>query len=334
MTDLVTAIGSMSARTVIEQLRRISSAVIGTDINPSHWLSTARDVDRFFTVPPTNDPERFVSAILNICRTEDVTRIWPLTDPEVDCLSENRTVFEEEGITLCIPETGLVTRCRDKLNLPSRFPAGMPFTPIPTHDLSSIAPASLIYPVIAKPRRGRSMQGFRIFDTPESLTHFKENLSSHEEYVIQPKVDGQSITVDVVRCRHSGNKLVVARIEHIRSANGAGLSVEITGDHSVLESANAIADHLDIHGVVNVEMIRTATTIHLLEINPRFSAGVGFSEAVGGRIVASALSCHSGGDVIPFRELNHPIFLSMAAQIRETCPDNEQAHPQGQKQWL
>src|SRR5690625_4171953 len=88
---LVTAIGSMSAGAVIKSLRINfpNSFIVGTDIHQKEWLYLSEKVDVFYKVPKAADKD-FVSSINNILNEQAIDFILPLTDPEVDVLSENR----------------------------------------------------------------------------------------------------------------------------------------------------------------------------------------------------------------------------------------------------
>jgi carbamoyl-phosphate synthase large subunit len=69
---LITALGSASAKTVIEQLKRNGHTVIGCDIHPKEWIVNARDVHYFYCIPPSTDVNKYLYAISDICRKHKV----------------------------------------------------------------------------------------------------------------------------------------------------------------------------------------------------------------------------------------------------------------------
>ena len=111
---LVTAIGSAAGDVVVKRLRQQGYYVAGTDIYPKEWLVNSYFSDSFYQVPGAVEREAYVNAVSEICRKEKIPYIIPLTDVEVDVLNAFRPFFEEQGVTLCLPERDVVTVCRDK----------------------------------------------------------------------------------------------------------------------------------------------------------------------------------------------------------------------------
>lgn len=286
MNILVTAIGSMSAQTVLEQLSRIQdSFIIGTDIYPQSWQVNLDLVTKFYQLPKAVE-ESYINEILKICNTHGIKYLIPLTDPEVDVLSANRIKFENNNIVLCISGKETITKCRDKIIVEKDFKNISSVNVIPSYSKEEINDEA-IYPIIAKPKNGRSSEGLYMLKNNKWLTI----IENKDDYIFQPYIQGQVITVDVIR-EKNGKSVSIARKELTRTSNGAGLTVEVIKKDAMLEhSITTIIDELNIVGCVNLEFLQKDNTYYLMDINPRFSAGVGFSLFAGYDFVINHLRC-------------------------------------------
>jgi carbamoyl-phosphate synthase large subunit len=288
MQILVTAIGSMSARTVCKKLQALDCFVIGTDIYPKEWQTNLKYVHKFKQVPKFNQ-NNFISELLNICKKNKVEYVFPLTDPEVDILSRNIELFELNKITLCISCQDTISKIRDKSKIKSN---------IPDFSIEELSNKS-VYPIIAKPKKGRSSEGKFFIEREEQLSV----IQNKRDYIFQKFIDGKIIAVDVVRDKN-GNTVCVARKEHTRTSNGAGIVVEIFKDIKLENIAYEIAAEFNVLGCVNIEFIYSDNKYYLMDINPRFSAGIGFSCAAGYNFVKNHLVCFQGKHIMPLKKIN------------------------------
>jgi len=272
---IVTGIGTISALSVLENLRNIGNIKItGTDIHPPEWQTNLRFLDKFYRVP-RYDSDDYISFMLEICLQNCVNYVFPLTDDAVDVLNRNKTIFESRGITICISPPEALSRCRDKSKLGSDIPS---FSPDKLQDVA-------IYPIIAKLKNGGGGRGQFKLENPAQLAMIK----NMENYVFQSYIAGQVITTDVVRDKW-GNTVSVSRKELRRTDNGAGTHVEIFEDSSLKEIVLQTAIDFNILGCVNFEHLYSNGKYYLMDVNPRFSTGIGFSCLAGYNFVKEHLN--------------------------------------------
>ena len=296
---LVTAIGSMSASCVLENLYNIdNAAIVGTDIYPAEWQTNLKMLEKFYRVPKYN-AKNYVKSILEICIMNEVKFVFPLTDVEIDILNRNRYIFENNKIIICISDFDTILRCRDKTKIGSN---------IPMFSQSDLQNAD-IYPIVAKPKNGRSSEGKFVLEESSQLAIIK----CLNNYIFQPYFDGQVITVDVIRDK-SGNTVSVSRIELLRTSNGAGTVVEIFEDIDLNEIVLNIANELNILGCVNFEFLYYREVYYLMDVNPRFSAGVGFSCFAGYNFVKEHLNVFLDKKISELKKINMDI-LSKKTEI-------------------
>ena len=111
--------------------------------------------------------------------------------------------------------------------------------------------------------------------------------------------------MDYVRSPKEGASFCVPREELLRTKNGAGTTVRIFHDEQLEQLVPYIGDKLDVTGVVNMEFIKNEKGYYLIDINPRFSAGIAFSCKAGYDFVNAHLACFSGQNLpskVPFEE--------------------------------
>lgn len=289
MNILITALGSMSAEHVITVLRRNQHRVIGCDIYPAHWIYSSRLVDSFCQVPRATDEQNYIEAINSLCLTHQIDIIIPLTDVEIDVLSKHRDA-------LCIPHSsGLMSAnairlSRDKLLLNEHFESTASVMTIPTERLDRYQAGRWIPPFISKPRNGRSSEGLRILKSEDDVIHECAS-NDAKTRIVQPQLPGDIYVIDIVRQAATGQWAAVARKELTRTANGAGISVEIVNNDALLDIAAEVARQIDVNGCINMEFISWQDEFYLMDINPRFSAGVEFSALTGYDMVTNHIRC-------------------------------------------
>ena len=291
---LVTSIGSMSARCVIRQLRKLSpTRLVGCDLHPASWLASSVEVDAFHQIRPSSDVPAYLQDIQRICAQERISHLIALTDPEVDILSACRNDWAaHQGLVICTPDAATVETVRDKLALAQMLNQTAVET-IPTMAPDSLVSATPALPLLFKPRRGRSSQGQFIARTGTDLAYALKAIDS-SNYVVQPLLEGKIIVADVVRHADTGATAVACREELIRTSTGAGMTVRTVENASLTALATEVAQRTGVNGCVNVEFLQIEGRYLLMDVNPRFSAGVAFSVLAGYDMVQAHWGCFQG----------------------------------------
>lgn len=284
---LVTSIGSASAECVILQLKKANNHIIGTNIYDKEFTYCSILVDVFYKVSKSNSPQ-FISEILDICNKENIQYIIPLTDLEIDAFNTSRRFFELNNVIVCFSDYECINICRNK-RLSSSLVDSLNVCKVPKEiSGSDIAEG---FPVICKKINGRSSEGIEIIRSYEEYELFKNYLN--EEYIIQEFIEGNVITVDLLRYKNI--VVSVSREEYVRTANGLGISVRTFVDQELDKIVHSISAAMNIIGCVNFEFIKSDNGYFFLECNPRFSGGINFSILSGYDFVINHLHCFSHG---------------------------------------
>lgn len=291
MNVLLTAIGSMSALCAIKKLHEAGHKVVGCDIYPKEWHVEASLCDVFVQSPYANT-EEYIPFLINLAKKENVKYIFPLTDLEIDVINKKRDKFEKENLVVCISSPETLSIARDKYALFSAFENEKCVLSIPTFTASDDL-TQLPYPCVAKPKGGRSSEGLFYLQNKEQLS----NIGDITNYIFQEKIKGNVCCVDFVRDPNTKGSFCVPREELLRTKNGAGTTVRLFNDASLKELVKYIGAKLNICGVVNMEFIKNEEGYYLIDINPRFSAGIAFSCKTGYDFINAHLACFSGGQI-------------------------------------
>lgn len=311
LNTLVTAIGSLSAHAVVTAVQRLGWTVIGCDIYPREWLAGGEDVRSFYRAPRGNS-NAYIEFILDVVQKEKINYLIPLTDVEVDVLSMHRNDLEKAGAVLCLSSAWSVATCRNKFVFQKTLKDhGLKCT-IPTYtskDMEAHAVWRQSSVWVGKPVNGRSSEGLRKIRSREQFLRLLPDIDT-SNYIFQPYIwneDSHVVTVDVIRQAAREAFVAMPRRELLRTNNGAGTTVEIFRSNELVGLCKEIADILDILGCVNFEFIETNGRYYILECNPRFSGGVGFSCLSGYNFVENHLRCFFGKkiDELPENYVQH-----------------------------
>ena len=299
MNILVTAIGSFSADCVVNSLKAKEHKVVGCDIYPSTWHAVSKDCDCVYQAPFATNEREYISFLLEVCKKEQVDCIFPLTDLEIDVLNRHRVEFADANVSVFIQSETCLNIARDKFAMYRLFKDDECVN-VPYSVCSEEMDLGFPIPAIAKPINGRSSEGLKRITRNEELKEFV----GVTNYIIQQNISGSVFTVDYVRDR-LGNDFAIPREELLRTKNGAGTTIRVFSDELLSKTVSYIGDKLGIIGCVNMEFIFNDGKYYLIDINPRFSAGVAFSNFVGYDMVTNHLDSFVGGcvcDPIEYKE--------------------------------
>ena len=308
-TTLLTAVGSASASSVVAQLHALGHRVIGCDIYPQAWNMASNEVDAFFQAVLCTDREAYIRQMEEAVSREHVDFLIPLTDLEVDVLCGEKARFAALGCTVCTPDEPAVRLCRNKMDMAAALELSGVCRTIPTASPYGREPLESEFPIMLKPVSGRSSQAQVI---AHNMDEYRAAIQTRADYIAQPFIKGDIFTIEVARDLY-GNVQALCRQEVLRTVNGLGTTVRIHPGHPLEETCAAIAQQAGIVGVVNMEFIGCEGEYYFLEVNPRFSGGVGFCVAAGVDFAALEIACHEGEAIGPRPEVR-PMTLTRRIQ--------------------
>ncbi|NLX10378.1 MAG: ATP-grasp domain-containing protein [Chloroflexi bacterium] len=255
------------------QALELPGKIITTDIDP--LAPALRLADRPYLVPRFNQPD-YIPQIIEVCRREQVSLIFPLIDPDIPLLAQHRAAIEATGARLAVVSSEAAEVTRDKWLTYQFFEQlGLPTAQSWLPD--ECDPDQASYPLFIKPRRGSGAKNaFPALDAAQ-LRFFKDYVPSP---IIQEFLTGPEITSDVI-CDLDGEVLGVVSRQRIEVRWGE-VSKGVTVHHpAVIEGCVKIAQALPTVGPITVQCILRDDVPYFTEINARLGGGLPLGIAAG-----------------------------------------------------
>ncbi|TSC95210.1 MAG: carbamoyl-phosphate synthase large subunit [Parcubacteria group bacterium Licking1014_1] len=261
MIIIRTAVGSMAAVGLIEELKRNGVRVVGTDCDP---LSVGfYFCDKSYVVPNGHDPN-FVREIIKIAKKEKADAIISGPEEELICLSKNKKEIESAGSLLLIPDYDSVKICADKKKTSQFFEKIGIKVPRIFENADSA-----IFPCIVKPRFGRGSSGvFKAADKTELEFYLKKVKNP----IIQQFIEGEEYTVDIF-ADFKGEPLSIVPRMRIKIDSGISVKAKTVFNKEIIDYCEKITEKLKLFGPSCIQCIKNKKGIYFLEINARFGGG-------------------------------------------------------------
>jgi len=251
----------------------LDGLIIAIDIDP---LAPALKIaDRAYIVPKVNSPE-YIPKLMKICRKERVNLIFPLIDPDIPVLSENRHTLEDLGIRLAvIPKESLeivndkwaTRRFFHKIGVPT------PFSLLP----DEINNNNIMYPLFIKPRQGSAAKLTFKINNKSELDFFIKYVPNP---IIQEFITGPEVTNDIT-CDLRSDILAIVSRKRIEVRWGEVSKGVTVYEPTIIEYCKKIAKSLPAVGPITVQCIMKDNLPYFTEINARFGGGLPLGIAAG-----------------------------------------------------
>ena len=297
-TVLITSTGSVATDITLKSLKRMGFRVIGCNIYPKEWIVESCEMDAFYQAPPVADAEKYLAFLKDLCEKEKIDYVFPMIDYEIDLLNVNREWFEKHGVVLCMSPKEPLDIIRNKKKLSDYVAEHCSIIKsIPTVFLSDMEQPAWEFPVVCKPNDGRSSQGLCYIQNLAEWEDFKNTIKKGK-YIVEPFIVGPRVVAEVVRDAKHCRTVAMVRRELLSTPHGCSLTVLVYEDQTLENEVKKLADMLGIIGDVNFEFILDKNgTYHLIECNPRFSAGCEFSCMGGYDCVENHIKCFIGEEI-------------------------------------
>ncbi|MBN1636166.1 MAG: ATP-grasp domain-containing protein [Deltaproteobacteria bacterium] len=264
----------------VRALREASLRIIGCDMKEGCPVSNV--LDAFFKAPAASNQDNYLSFVKEIIRKEKVDAFLPISEPEIEALSERRDDVESTGVSLLLNNRLIIENFIDKLKM-IRFLNGLGVKVPKTMPLSTYD-GTFDFPIIIKPRKGYGSKRLWQIEDEFDLAYVKRK---DDGFLIAQEYVGCSDEEYTTGVFSDGNN--ISSITFRRRLGFGGLSVEAEYAESPFldELAAKIAIATNLCGSINIQSRRIKENLFVpFEINPRLSSTLslrkyfGFDDAV------------------------------------------------------
>ncbi|MBU4176051.1 MAG: ATP-grasp domain-containing protein [Actinobacteria bacterium] len=259
-------IGQSLAR--ILKMKKAVKRLIGCDIHhqhPGHFI-----YDWCGILPTVRKPD-YLKRLLEILKSQKVDLVIPMSEPELRFYSENG-IREVGGVLLLMSNEKSMEIGFDKLATVEFLKrAGLPHPwTVPVEEGK---PKEL--PCVLKKRGGSGGKELQILNKDEF-----ERLQPQPGMIFQELLepDDQEYTCSVFRTPLIKTRVIILRR---RLTGGFTTWAEVIQNATIEKLLHAIAESLDLHGSINVQLRLTDNGPVVFEINPRFSSTVMLRHIIG-----------------------------------------------------
>lgn len=296
--------------------------IVGCDINPRAFGMLL--ADKAYTVTRREEPG-FIPALLDICKAENITFIFPLCPQDQPVLSKHRGQLMEKGVTIIASPIELFNRANDNIQL-HHFCKENGIGVAEYYVCQSLkqvkeAAHALGYPekpVVLKRRVSAGGQGVRMLkhtdnkelfwkqssmqDSLENfLYYFKDANFSQEpgDVLMEEFLPGAEYSVDTISGL-DGNVIQAVVRQRFASVGGMALHAEVVDHEDVRREAIKLADALGLLYVNNIQFKRDESGKPcIMEINPRVPGTICLTLRSGVNMPYMALRIARGQAVTP-----------------------------------
>ena len=255
------------------------SKIIGT--SNTNWTPGFSSCDVSIVLPPIAS-EEYVPALLDLCRTHQVSGLLSLFDPDVHKLSAYREEFLRVGVVPVFPGLAASKVAFDKLET-WRFltKLGVP-VPLTTDSLAVargwLEAGDFFFPLIVKPRYGFGSANTFTARSPSELEVFYHYAP---DMIVQQFMNAEALNVDGLGDLESRPVAVIPWRKLLSRMGETERSVTIDCP-DLVALAERLVREVGIVGPFDADFFRDSDgKLWVLELNPRFGGGYPVSHLAG-----------------------------------------------------
>ncbi len=249
--------------------------VFTTDMNPE-LAPAAYLSDGSFEVLRVTD-ENYIPQLLDICKKNEIGMIVPTIDTELLVLAENKNLFNDNGIIVCVSDLDFIKVCRDKRNTGDFLERHNIRVP---KEVDKYNPT---FPLFAKPYDGSLSANLHYIKNAEELT---QEILDDPKLLFMEYIDKETYkeyTIDMYYGMDNCVKCIIPR-ERIKIRAGE-INKGRTVKYPLMDYIKERLDKIEgCIGCICIQVFFNPETEDVvgIEINPRFGGGYPQSYAAGG----------------------------------------------------
>lgn len=318
---LVTSVGGGVGQSVLDSIAHLKSDyyIVGLDLSVKVYGRNQCDA---FVISPRIDCPSYINFLLSQCHEYSIDIIVPGNDGELELLSLNKQVFEDNNVEVVVSPIDIVASSRNKYNWYKDHSDIIKIVPTALYEDYIEHPerfSEISFPVIVKPSAGSASAGIRIFSALCELR--KERLPKEESnnYVVQPYlmpkhddpdypilekavIQGRLLQLSEISCQivySKKSEIIGVFVSKNSLKNGVPVTIEPVTDRDILSVIEDIAENLKkekVVGPVNLQGRLTEKGLVFFEMNLRFTGITGNRSQFGFNEVSSVINSFVGSE--------------------------------------
>jgi carbamoyl-phosphate synthase large subunit len=292
VTVLFTSVGRRVAlvRSFFQAMKELHVEGRVVCVEASELSAASQIADSHYLVPRCNDPN-YINVLLDICRRERVSLVFPLIDTELWILAQNSDHFRSIGCTPVISELETISIARDKRST-AQFLQSIGIATPAILNIDEVRSKPGIFPVFMKPINGSASIGSRIIQTLDDLNYW---FPRTPDALLLQYVSGMEFTVDVYAGLDGIPRCAVPRLRLETRAGEVSKGMTVAQPRIMEEALRIVGCLHGPRGVITLQCIMPDSGIpQFFEINARFGGGVPLSIEAGANFPLWLLSEYLG----------------------------------------
>ena len=221
-----------------------------------------------YLVPFANKPD-YISTVLNICKKENISLLFPGLDAELAPLSLKRDVFKAIGTTVIVSSPEVIEISDNKqlmydqlINIGIDLPLTIPLKKLPRERIK--------FPIIIKQMVGgkRSQNVFLIKNSEEWNSVILKIGDNNDNFIVQEYIEGDEYTCGTINLENSCKGVIIMR-RILRDGDTYKCFTEINPDIEKL--VRKVVEAIKPFGACNLQLRMKEGRPYIFEINARCS---------------------------------------------------------------
>lgn len=227
--------------------------------------------DKYVKLPRVTEKE-YISSIIEISLKEKISLIVPTIDNELQVLSRNKDIIEQQtSAKVLISSPEVIDICSDKVKT-QRYLEKHDFKMPKMYEENELSSA-VNYPLFIKPKSGSSSINTFKVNSEKELSLYRNLIS---DPIIQDYIEGEEYSVDVF-LDFKGEVISIVPRLRIQTRSGEISKGKIIKDQDIIRDVKQLMKKLKPIGHITAQLMKTDRGIEYIEINPRFGGGAPMS---------------------------------------------------------
>ena len=262
----VTGVGGGVGQSILKSLADTEYEIISLD---GELLAAGLYVTpKSYLIPYESSPN-YIECLLEICKREKISLLFPGLDAELMVLSLNKKLFEDIGTIVIVSRPEVITISDNKLETYSKLIAAgvnVPFTT--SADLYSFNDTDL--PLILKQKiggaRSKNVYIIRSLDEWKSITNTIQNELAN--FIVMEYIEGDEYTCGTINLENTCRGVIVMR----RILRDGDTHKCFTEKNDIIENeVRLVVDTIKPFGACNIQLRLKNGKAYVFEINARCS---------------------------------------------------------------